>query len=94
MTLGGKSGWRTAQIATNSLPLRLGPSPHGVAELFCRRVPDTNPAGSKQNLSCRWPRKENRNASVLMGVLWWHPQATDFEVHIRVDREQVRLRGK
>lgn len=79
VTFGGATGYRTGLIATNSYPLKPGQSPNGVAQLYCRW--DAVRDSSERTLSCRWPKTEDPNASVLGGTLWWHPEATDLEVH-------------
>lgn len=82
VTFGGRTGYRTGLIATNSYPLKPGQSPNGVAELHCKWISVNRPGFTNPNLNCRWPKKEDPNASVLGGTLWWHPQANDLEVHI------------
>jgi hypothetical protein len=85
VTFGGKTGYRTALIATNSQPLNPGQSANGVVELRCRWDHAQGHDGDDRSLSCRWPKTEDRNASVVGGVLWWHPEASDLEVHFVAD---------
>jgi hypothetical protein len=83
VTFDGRTGFRTELIATNSYPLRPGQSPNGVAVLHCKWT--TYIADGQRGISCTWPKDEDRNASVLGGVLWWHPEATELEVHFIAD---------
>jgi hypothetical protein len=85
VTFGGKAGYRTALIATNSPPLNPGQSADGVIELRCSWDHAQGHEGDDRSLSCRSPKPEDRNASVLGGVLWWHPEARDLEVHFVAD---------
>jgi hypothetical protein len=39
----------------------------------------------EHGIECRWPKEEDRSASVLGGVLWWHQEANDLEVHFIAD---------
>jgi hypothetical protein len=81
---GANTGYRTGLVATNSYPLKPGQSPNGIAELHCKLVSINRagwPPGINPNMECRWPASEDVKASVLGGQLWWHPEATDFEVH-------------
>jgi hypothetical protein len=81
VTFGGKAGYRTALVATNSYPLKPGQSPNGVVELQCSWDHTHGRDGDDRLLRCVWPKTEDPNASVLGGVLWWHPEASDLEVH-------------
>ena len=79
---GGKTGYMTTLVATNSYPLKPGQSPNGIVELRCKWLTIKRPGFTNPNLDCRWPQIENPDGSVLGGKLWWHPEASDLEVHI------------
>ena len=81
VSFAGPTGWWTPLIVTNSYPLEAGQSPNGVAELHCRSVASKGEPPDDKTLSCRWPATEDRAASVRGGVLWWHPEASELEVH-------------
>jgi hypothetical protein len=81
---GGVTGYRTALITTNSYALLPGQSPNGTADLNCKWVSIAHPAFSNPNLECRWANHEDPNASVHGGILWWHPEASELEVHITI----------
>jgi hypothetical protein len=92
--LPGRCGWKfsgmgiTAEnsgmsiVQTNSYPLKAGQSPNGIVRLHCERVmrklEPKVPA-----LFCAPDGPEDRSQSVLGGVLWWQPETTELEVHIR-----------
>jgi hypothetical protein len=82
VTFGGHTGYRSGLIATNSYPLKPGQSPNGIAELHCKWVSINQPGFINPNLDCRWPKNEDPNASVSGGKLWWHPGASELELHI------------
>lgn len=82
VTFSGHTGYRTALIATNSYPLKTGQSPNGIVELHCKWVSIDRPGFTNPSLDCRWPKDEDPHASVLGGILWWHPEASELEVHI------------
>jgi hypothetical protein len=82
VTFGRHTGYRTGLIATNSYPLKPGQSPNGIVELHCKWVSINRPGFTNPNLDCRWPKNEDHNASVRGGILWWHPEASELEVHI------------
>jgi hypothetical protein len=81
---GGK-GFSQQLIATNSYPLRPGQSPNGVAVLRCKWATEPGNVEGEHGIECRWPKEEDRSASVRGGVLWWHPEAEDLEVHFIAD---------
>lgn len=86
VTFGGATGFRTSLIATSSYPLKPGQSPNGVAELHCKWISINSPGFTNPNLQCHSSKNEDCNASVLGGKLWWHPAATDMEVHILAEQ--------
>lgn len=78
---GGPTGFTTELIATNSYPLRPGQSPNGVVVLHCKWKADPGNVEGERGIQCSWPKNEDPNASVLGGLLWWHPEASELEVH-------------
>ena len=87
VNFGGRAGAMTTLIATNSYPLKAGQSPNGVVELRCASSSRNAPGFPGPSLDCRWPPQEDPGASVRGGTLWWHPEASDLEVHISADPE-------
>lgn len=84
MTTDGK-GWPVPLVQTNSYQLKPGQSPNGVIKRACARVKLDGRHGGfadAPSLDCNWIEPEDPNASVLGGLLWWHPEATNLEVHI------------
>jgi hypothetical protein len=84
----GPTGFTTTLVATNSYPLRPGQSPDGIATLSCGWKTEPGNVEGERGIRCRWPKDEDENASVLGGVLWWHPEARDFEVHFAAEKER------
>jgi hypothetical protein len=82
---GGSVGFKTELIATNSYPLQPGQSPNGIAVLRCKWNSEPHSVDGDRAVRCSWPKDEDPNASVLGGVLWWHPEANDLEVHFIAD---------
>jgi hypothetical protein len=82
---GGPTGFATELVATNSYPLRPGQSANGVAALRCKWKTEPGSVEGERGIRCTWPDDEDRNASVSGGVLWWHPDASDLEVHFIAD---------
>lgn len=77
----GKDGFLKSLIQTNTLASDLGPSPNGIVDLRC----DTKQIGTRPQLWCS-EGPENKSSSVRRGVLWWRPETTDVEVHVRRGR--------
>jgi hypothetical protein len=88
--MSGQSGFGKSLVQTNTDPATLGRSPNGVINLRCQPAMRTGPPLVPE-LHCAWVEPEDRNASVRGGVLWWRPQTTDVEVHVR--RGTCRLAG-
>ena len=85
VTFGGRSGFRSGLIATNSYPLKPGQSANGTIHFRCRWEPVGGghapmPADEK-TLDCRDSQRTNANNSTGGGTLWWHPEASDLEVN-------------
>jgi hypothetical protein len=87
VSFGGPSGFRTTLVAANSLPLRPGQSPNGVALLRCGWKTEPGNVEGERGIRCWWPKEENPDASVSGGILWWHPEARDFEAHFIAESE-------
>ena len=77
-----ESGYGMSLVRTNSYPLKPGQSPDGVINLVCENtVRKLSPIAPQ--LVCQEIEPEDANASVNGGVLWWHPEAKNLEIHIQ-----------
>jgi len=88
VTFRGAVGFQSTLVASNSYPLKPGQSPNGIATLSCGWKTEPGSVEGGRGIQCRWPKDEDKNASVLGGVLWWHPEARDLEVHFVVEKER------
>lgn len=84
----GRIGFSSPFIQSNSYPLSPGQSPNGATVLRCAWTKEPGNVEGEDGIQCREePKSEDAHSSVLGGVLWWHPTATDFEAHFVEDTE-------
>jgi hypothetical protein len=83
LSYSGDTGSNSSLVQTNSYPLRPGQSPNGIIHLHCS-MRKFIPAEKENSLICYDP-SDSRETGALRGVLWWHPEATDLEVHFDAD---------
>jgi hypothetical protein len=85
VSFAGRTGHGTLLIARSSYPMKPGESPNGVIDLHCVRKPwQVGNQPPVPTLDCHQPLLSGLGP-VTGGTLWWHPEATDLEVHISAD---------
>lgn len=82
VTAVAQTGNGTPLVKTHIGSMQLGASPNGVINLQCTPIMRKKPKLTR-DINCDWDRAEDPNASVRGGVLWWRPETTEAELHIR-----------